>query len=68
MSQYKALTLQSKGLLRVISTECGVSEAFSIYEMKYLLMGSDFGDSYLEGEYLLLYCILLLLYYLYFFA
>ncbi len=34
MSQYKALTLQSRGLLRVISTECGVSEAFSIYEMK----------------------------------
>lgn len=34
MSQYRALTLSSEGQLRVISTECGVSEAFSSFEIK----------------------------------
>ena len=34
MSQYRALTLESENILRVISTECGVSDAFSTFELK----------------------------------
>lgn len=34
MSQYRALTLTSEGTLRVISTECGISEAFSTFEIQ----------------------------------
>ena len=34
MSQFSALTKSYKGLARVLVTECGISEAFSIFEMQ----------------------------------
>ena len=34
MSQFSALSKSFKGLARVIVTECGISEAFTIFEMQ----------------------------------